>query len=174
MSQLVLVIRRRPGGEPVTSDGSSRQLQAASDRDGVVSGQGDGPEASDTGLDGTEYAVLPVDPGSEGLELLLALADEDCQAILEATAEVALSAPELADRCDIARSTAYRKIDTLTRLGLVEEDTRLRPGGGDVSEYTHVAGNVVVRISQTGAVKLQHTRKAGPAALRATESVTSD
>lgn len=155
------------------SNRAPRRLQASSERD-LESRQIDGQDDDDTGVETTVDAVLPVESGSDGQEILLALADEDCQAILDATADTALSVPELADRCDLSLSTAYRKMDTLTRIGLVEEGTRIHHEGGDVSEYTRVAGNVMVQIAQTGDIKLQLTQHTCPSYLGSVESVESD
>ncbi|MEF8937207.1 MAG: helix-turn-helix domain-containing protein, partial [Halovenus sp.] len=59
--------------------------------------------------------------------LLGALEDDDCRAILEATSEQALSTSELCEQCDLSTSSAYRKVDELTEVGLLEESVRLRP-----------------------------------------------
>ncbi|MFB6122216.1 MAG: helix-turn-helix domain-containing protein [Haloferacaceae archaeon] len=68
-------------------------------------------------------------------ELLTALGDDTCRAVLEATDGAALTANEIADACDLSLSTTYRKLQTLTDLYLLEEQTRLRGNGRHVSEF---------------------------------------
>jgi DNA-binding transcriptional ArsR family regulator len=89
-------------------------------------------------------------------DLLGALADGGCRAILDAAGEDALCAREIADRCDLPLSTTYRKLDRLTGAGLLAERTRVRGSGRHASEYVrrvesaHVsldAGRLVLRRS---------------------------
>lgn len=77
--------------------------------------------------------------------LLTALQDEDCQAIVEAVEDEALSATELAEVCDLPTSTTYRKLDTLTDAALLDERLRLSTTGSHEREY--VAGHVDLTIS---------------------------
>lgn len=75
-------------------------------------------------------------PSTEGTSLLAALADPDCRAILAATADAPRTAGELATDCEIPASTTYRKVETLTELGLVDERIRLQRAGRCPSEYS--------------------------------------
>lgn len=68
-------------------------------------------------------------------ELLAALADEDCRTLLQAAEREALSTSELSDACGLPLSTTYRKVDTLTEVGLFEEQIRLCRSGKHTSEY---------------------------------------
>jgi DNA-binding transcriptional ArsR family regulator len=74
---------------------------------------------------------------SEGAvdDLLGALDDAGCRAMLDATGEQALSARELSERCDLPLSTTYRKLDRLTEAGLLAERTRVSEDGRHASEY---------------------------------------
>jgi len=74
--------------------------------------------------------------GDDAESLLSALEDEDCRAILDATAAEPHSASELSDTCDLPLSTAYRKLDMLTEAGLLEEQIRLSTTGKHTSEYS--------------------------------------
>ena len=67
--------------------------------------------------------------------ILGVLEDRDCRSILEATTDDALTARELCDRCDFSSSTAYRKLDELQAVGLLEERIRLDAEGSHTSEY---------------------------------------
>jgi len=83
---------------------------------------------------GTEQTVALADETGIG-DVLTALEDAECRAILEATSTEALSASEVADTCDIALSTTYRKLDLLDDVGLLEEGIRLSESGKHTSEY---------------------------------------
>jgi len=68
--------------------------------------------------DGLKAAAAEEKPARPDCETVLtALDDSDCRALLEATADGALTAAELIDRCDVPRSTTYRKLDQLTEPG---------------------------------------------------------
>ena len=69
-------------------------------------------------------------------QLLEALEDSGCRAILQATVEESLSASELSDACSMPLSTTYRKLDTLTEAGLLEEQVRISSSGKHTSEYS--------------------------------------
>jgi len=85
-----------------------------------------------------------VDDEQDVQAILHALQDDDCRAVLDATDEAPLSASELADACDLPLSTTYRKLDTLTDVGLLAERTRLCPDGKHASEYVRVVDEVTV------------------------------
>lgn len=67
-------------------------------------------------------------------DVLDALTDPDCRAILRQTAEP-MTANELTDTCDISRSTLYRKLDLLSSASLVREQDSINPGGGRTTRY---------------------------------------
>lgn len=73
-----------------------------------------------------------------------ALEDPDCRTLLEATTDEALTAQELTERCDIPRSTTYRKIELLADAGLLEEQIRLRADGKHASEYQRAFDGLIV------------------------------
>ena len=93
-----------------------------------------------------QSSVRPVEEDGAAQCVLDVLHDADCRAILRATGETALSANEVAETCDLAQSTAYRKLDLLTDAGLVEERTRLRRSGKHASEYVRAVDSVVVSL----------------------------
>ena len=86
---------------------------------------------------GTRGAEAPitVTDDQEIESLLAAFEDTDCRAIIEATMETALSAKEVAETCDLPLSTAYRKLDELTEVGILDEQIRLSQSGQHKSEY---------------------------------------
>ncbi len=92
-------------------------------------------------------------------ELLDALDDADCRAILDATSENALTANEIAETCDLPRSTAYRKLNLLTEAGLLEERTRIRRSGKHASEYARSVEDVVISLDSQGAREIGITTR---------------
>jgi DNA-binding transcriptional ArsR family regulator len=80
--------------------------------------------------------------------VLSVLDDPDCRRLLEATTDEALTAQELTDRCDVPRSTTYRKVEQLTEAGLLEEGVRLRRDGKHTSEYHRTFEDVTISLSE--------------------------
>jgi len=87
-----------------------------------------------------------VDDAEEVQAVLDALHDPDCRTMLDATSEASLSANELSEACDLPLSTTYRKLDTLTEVGLLDERTRLCPDGKHASEYVRRVESVDVDV----------------------------
>ncbi|WP_424014203.1 helix-turn-helix domain-containing protein [Halorubrum xinjiangense] len=78
-----------------------------------------------------------------------ALADPDCRAIL-AAAETPKTTSELAEDCDIALSTAYRKVELLSETPLFAEGIRFDSGGDHAAEYVRDAANAAVELGDDG------------------------
>lgn len=92
------------------------------------------------------------------LETILgAFDDADCRRILEATSDEAMSAKELAETCDLAMSTAYRKLDRLVEAGLLEEGLRLRRSGNHTAEYAARLDEFVLSVSPGDGLELRIT-----------------
>lgn len=72
------------------------------------------------------------DPDLEAV--LDALDDVDCRTIIR-NLEEPRTAPELADVCDIPRSTLYRKLEQLSAASLLAEGTEIRTDGSHASRY---------------------------------------
>ena len=96
----------------------------------------------------------PVDPQA----VLAALDDDACRAILEATAETALTATELSEECDIPMSTAYRKVEMLTEADLVAEQVRINTSGKHATEYRKNFDDVLVSVAD-GGVEVELTKQ---------------
>lgn len=96
-----------------------------------------------------------VESESEVQDLLTALSDEGCHAILGATSDEALSAKELMEACELPRSTTYRKLEILTSAGLLETEIRLRPGQKPVEEYHQRVEDVAISITESGTPELR-------------------
>lgn len=72
-----------------------------------------------------------VDPG----KIMSALGDTDCRQILAATSDDPMTVVELVEECEIPMATAYRKVERLVELDLLEERIRVRPRGRNSCEY---------------------------------------
>ena len=69
--------------------------------------------------------------------VLEALNDPDARAILQATTDGPRSTSEIAEDCDLALSTTYRKIDTLVECGLLEKSIDFDDGCNHINRYAH-------------------------------------
>lgn len=72
-----------------------------------------------------------------------ALADGECRAIL-CVLDEPLTAPEVADRCNLPQTNAYRKLERLSDANLVAEGTTLRRDGHHATTYVRDFTGVVV------------------------------
>lgn len=86
--------------------------------------------------------------------VLDAVDDADCRAILEATRGDARTVNEIAERCDLAQSTAYRKVDILADADLLDESLRIRQSGKHVSEYTCSVDDLTLTLTADNGVEL--------------------
>jgi DNA-binding transcriptional ArsR family regulator len=84
--------------------------------------------------------------------VLGALHDEDCRAILTELGDPR-TARSLLDRCDIPRSTLYRKLERLSEATLVSEGTQIREDGSHATRYRLNFEDVVV--TRTGSAGLE-------------------
>jgi len=67
--------------------------------------------------------------------VLSALEDGKCRAILRTVSEEWLTAPELAERCELSSSTVYRKVDRLVEAGLLEQSVRIAGDTKPADQY---------------------------------------
>lgn len=97
-------------------------------------------------VDGKPSETDATDSSARDLQpsILGTLADDDMQAILSATATEPKSVPEIVAECDIPTPTAYRKVDVLEELGLLDEQVRTRPGGRNSAEYCLNSGEISI------------------------------
>lgn len=83
--------------------------------------------------------------------LLDALGDEYTQAALEAVLDRPRSGRDVAAATDMSRPTAFRRLNTLVDLGLVETDQRIdAEAGHHHKEYRPVIDSFVVTIDDSG------------------------
>ncbi|GAA0518522.1 hypothetical protein GCM10008992_18110 [Halorubrum aquaticum] len=78
-----------------------------------------------------------------------ALSDPDCRRILAAVDEP-MTTSEIADDCDIALSTAYRKVERLSETPLLTEGVRFDPSGDHAAEYSRGVTDATVELTDAG------------------------
>ena len=83
-------------------------------------------------------------------QLFEAITDPDSRAIIRETRAEALTAKELSQRCSIATSTAYRKIERLVDVGILTEQIRFTGKTRHAHEYSHDIDSIEVDVSNTG------------------------
>jgi len=92
-------------------------------------------------------------------QLLDALSDPDCRAILSAIEE-SMTAGELSEACDIPQSTTYRKLDLLSDATLLEELTEIRKDGRHTTRYALAFEDVEVSLTEDREFAVEITRPA--------------
>lgn len=79
-----------------------------------------------------------------------ALADSVSRTIIATTASDAKIVPELVEEHAISTATAYRKVETLTEVGLLGTRIRIRSGERNATEYVLRANSIDITITPTG------------------------
>ncbi|WP_410767654.1 ArsR/SmtB family transcription factor [Haloferax sp. DFSO60] len=87
----------------------------------------DGPLTDETppNDDSPRHQKVTLPPEASDNELLDALGDNVSRSVLQACKQQPMTAEELADACDVSESTIYRRLETLSKLGLVERTQRV-------------------------------------------------
>jgi DNA-binding transcriptional ArsR family regulator len=124
--------------------------------------------------DQSENDVQTIVAESAVQQLLSALDDADCRAILDATREEALTANEVSEAHDLPLSTTYRKLDLLTEAGLLEERTRIRQSGKHASEYIRLVDDVVISLGPRGETEVRVSREKSPGQTGSPASLLGD
>lgn len=91
--------------------------------------------------------------------VLAALHDNDCRAILTEL-DTPRTARSLLDRCDIPRSTLYRKLDQLSEATLVSEGTEIREDGSHATQYRLNFEDVIVTPTDSVSLEVEIDRPA--------------
>jgi len=89
--------------------------------------------------------------------VLEALHDDDCRTIL-AELDEPRTAGALLERCDIPRSTLYRKLDLLSEATLLREGTDIRKDGSHASRYEVDFEEIIV--TRDGSIQMEIERPA--------------
>ena len=74
------------------------------------------------------------------------LDDQTARTVLRETSITALSASELADRCDASKQTVYRRLEQLESAELVTTQTRVRDDGHHDTVYQATLDRVSIRL----------------------------
>ncbi|WP_225335865.1 helix-turn-helix domain-containing protein [Halomicrobium urmianum] len=99
------------------------------------------------------------DDDSPALEDVLdALDDEDCRAIVSALDEP-MTASEISDESGVPLSTTYRKLEQLTEASLLYEGVELRPDGQHASRYAIGFEDVVISLDEERAFEVDISRR---------------
>lgn len=91
-------------------------------------------------------------------DVLDALDDPDCHAILEALEEPR-TARELSAACDIPESTTYRKLDLLSDASLVDERVDIRSDGRHATEYVRNFEEVRIALDEDDTIDVAIKRR---------------
>lgn len=114
-------------------------------------------------------------PVHEADEVLSALGDSDCRALLEQLADGPLTAGELSRTSGIPSSTLYRKMERLVDSGLVAEGTKVSTGGRNATLYEGRVDELAVRIDGPGGIELEAVeRRDGPVGCDPPSDVAAD
>ena len=90
-------------------------------------------------------------PATDPETLLDLLADDDVRELFE-TADEPRTIPELAAACDLARSTAYRKVTRLVSAGLLAPTTPDAADTGDATAYRRTVDRIELSVGDETAV----------------------
>lgn len=91
-------------------------------------------------------------PSSSLLELL---GNSTARTLLTPLGHGPLTARELADRGNVALSTTYRYLEDLQASGLIQESVRLDSVGRHAAQYTRLAGDFVVPVTDDFTVNVR-------------------
>lgn len=106
-------------------------------------------------------------------DLLELLSDEYAREILAATSVKPMSANQIAEQCGMSLPTVYRRVDRLKEFDLIEEQTRVEPGGNDYSEFVATFEEVSVALDE-GTFEAVVERTSTESFPGATEADTAD
>lgn len=101
-------------------------------------------------------------------EVLAALHDEDCRAIVR-TVEEPMTASEISEACDVPLSTTYRKLETMVEATLLEELTEIRSDGHHTTRYRLDFKEVSLSVSDDRRLDVEISRPARTADERLAE-----
>jgi len=107
---------------------------------------------SDTGSKRTESQSVQ--------RLLSALSEETTRTILSVLDEPT-SVAELVEECDIAMSTVYRRLDTLSELDLVTEHVAIDADKGRYRLFERNVNGLTITVDEAGQLRTRVERPAG-------------
>jgi DNA-binding transcriptional ArsR family regulator len=102
---------------------------------------------------------LGQDAAPELQDVLDALEDPDCRRIVRQL-NGPRTARELSEACDMALSTTYRKLELLSSASLLDERTKIRPGGHHTTQYALDFEAVHIALDETREFEIDIRRPA--------------
>lgn len=104
---------------------------------------------------GVEESTTPtVEPTNESADVLELLADDDTRSLFH-RARAPKTVPELAEECDLPRSTAYRKAKRLIEADLLVPMTRTAGDTGTATEYRRTVERIEIEIESETTVEFR-------------------
>ena len=103
---------------------------------------------------------LPSGETPELERVLAALDDDGCREII-AVLETPKTATEIAAAADLPLSTTYRKIDQLTKAGLVSEPLGVRQGRHQMSRYVIDFNRITIGLNDEETFRIDVDRSGG-------------
>lgn len=85
-------------------------------------------------------------PAAEVLELL---GDEYTRKVLQAVTERPRTGREIIDAANVSKATAYRRLDKLQEMGLVESETKIDPDGHHRKQFRAVIERLNLDFQET-------------------------
>ncbi len=98
-----------------------------------------------------EPVTLSTEPAGEKKEVLELLADDDTRALFHRS-ETPKTIPELANDCELPRSTAYRKAKRLIEADLLVPTTGTASDTGTATEYRRTVEGIEIEIENATTV----------------------
>jgi predicted transcriptional regulator len=96
--------------------------------------------------------TIRVTDADEIVTVFDSLDDPDACAIMQALGDAALSAKEIAADCGLPMSTTYRKLNQLSEVGLLDEQTEISLDGKHASTYRRSFDSIEITITDDGFV----------------------
>lgn len=82
--------------------------------------------------------------GDDAESLLQLIGDEYTQRVLAAFGDEAVTGRELIERAEVSKATAYRRLDDLQEVGLVESTLHIDPDGHHCEQYQLAVSELAV------------------------------
>ena len=98
-------------------------------------------------------------PDNRSDEILDLLGEERVRQILAATSREPLPAKELSDRCDVALSTIYRRVEEMVAQDLLVEQTEIESDGSHHSVYEANVDHLDIEIDDGDIELSMHVRE---------------
>lgn len=106
----------------------------------------------------TDRRTVLITEEQEISALIGAINDSSARTIIEALDDKPLSAQELSKKCDLPASTTYRRVNELSKLGILAEKTIIRSHGKHTAKYRRRVDDLVITNTSDGIAVQVSTR----------------